>query len=335
MIETFGQALRRFRERAGLSQPALARRMYLSQATISRIESGKQAVDESVADRLDEVLDAGGALRARLGAVAVPSGVLTPDDVERLGHVADKPRRVDHGALGSMAVMLAEMRRLEDTIGAAPLVEPIHGHLRLVESLVLDARGPIRPDVVGQAAQWAQFAGWLHTATDSHTVARRCHDQATEWALEAGDANMVATALSLKGYSAWKLNQLGPMVGLSSAAGCQPGISPGLRAMAAQQEARAYALLGDAGATDRKLDEAVELVGRAAGHPDDEPPWIYFYSPDYVQMQRGRAYRFLGRDEEAAELLAAGLGALPADVRGAEWAASYRHDLDVVRALCG
>jgi hypothetical protein len=50
-------------------------------------------------------------------------------------------------------------------------------------------------------------------------------------------------------------------------------------------------------------------------------------------MQRGRAYRYLGRFSQAAALLDAGLSALPAEIRAAEWAATYQADLDAVRAV--
>lgn len=97
---------------------------------------------------------------------------------------------------------------------------------------------------------------------------------------------MVATVLSLKGYPAYQLNQLGPMLGLSEAAGRHKRASPGVRSLAVQQEARAHALLGDGDSCDRRLDTATGLADRAATRPDCEPPWVYFFSPDYLVMQR-------------------------------------------------
>jgi tetratricopeptide (TPR) repeat protein len=48
-------------------------------------------------------------------------------------------------------------------------------------------------------------------------------------------------------------------------------------------------------------------------------------------MQRGRAYRYLGRYQQAEALLSAGLAALPPDIRNAEWALTYERDLEAVR----
>ncbi|WP_188991534.1 helix-turn-helix domain-containing protein [Saccharopolyspora thermophila] len=47
------------RRAAGLSQGQLARLVPISQATISRYESGLQAVDPSTAERLDDIVGAG------------------------------------------------------------------------------------------------------------------------------------------------------------------------------------------------------------------------------------------------------------------------------------
>jgi transcriptional regulator with XRE-family HTH domain len=330
MTETFGEALRRLRESAGLSQPRLAQRVPISQASLSRYERGRQAVDPRTADRLDEILGAGGALRALLPADS--SSMLTPDDRDRIAYGVEHPLRIDRAALDSLAAVLAASRRLEDAVGAAPVIESVRGHLRLAEVLAREGRGSLRPDVVSLAAQVAQFAGWLNCAVGRYDAARSLYDRATEWALEVGDVSMTATALSMKGYVAWRLGQLCAMLGLSAAAGRDGAASPGVRALAAQQEARAHALLGDGDATDRKLDEATALAARAGEHPEDEPPWVYFYGPDFLVMQRGRAYRYLGRNDEAAELLETGLAALPTELRAAEWAVPYQADLDAVRA---
>ncbi|WP_307831970.1 helix-turn-helix transcriptional regulator [Prauserella cavernicola] len=50
MAETFGQRLRRLRSEAGLSQSQLARMVPISQASLSRYESERQAVAPKLAD---------------------------------------------------------------------------------------------------------------------------------------------------------------------------------------------------------------------------------------------------------------------------------------------
>lgn len=252
---------------------------------------------------------------------------LNPDETDRLAHVSNNTRQIDRAALKSLTTVLRESRRLEDAIGAAPLFPAARAQLTLFEHLVVEARGPLRRRVVLLGSQYAQFTAWLHSSADQPDKAHAYYDRATEWGLEADDPNMVATALSMKG----RLNQPGPMLGLSEAAGRHKRASPGVRSLAAQQEARAHALLGNGDSCDHKLDTATMLADRAAARPDREPPWVYFFSPDYLLMQRGRAYRYLGRYQQAEELLSAGLGALPPEIRNAEWALTYGQDLEAAR----
>lgn len=79
--------------------------------------------------------------------------------------------------------------------------------------------------------------------------------------------------------------------------------------------ARGHALDGDADDAERLLDEAQNLIGRAAQHPEDEPPWMYFYGETWFTLQRGMAALHLRDGEAAVRHLTAGLAALPDDYR--------------------
>ena len=85
--------------------------------------------------------------------------------------------------------------------------------------------------------------------------------------------------------------------------------------MAAQMSARGHALAGEPGPAYALLDEAQALIVRAAAHPEDEPPWMYFYGETWFQLQRGMAELHLGNWRTAAELLTSGLSALPESYR--------------------
>ncbi|WP_158889130.1 helix-turn-helix domain-containing protein [Amycolatopsis anabasis] len=326
MVESFGQVLRRLRESADVSQRDLARRVFISQTTLSRYESDRQAVDPSTADRLDEALGADGALRALLDP---GSAVLTSDDRGRLARVTERPRAVDSSALGALAAVLAESRRMEDTLGARAVLEPTLGYVRLLESLVVDARGVLRPAVVDLAAQWAQFTGWLHAATDQLPLSGRWFDRALEWATEADNVTLQANALSYKGHLAWMEGHVGPMIGLSRAAQRNPAVHVGQRAFDAMQEARGHAMAGNPDQADRTLDVAEKRIADIPGRTEDAPPWSYYYGSAFWTLQRGMIYRYAGRNQEAAEFLAAGLAELPLDQRDAEWTGDYRHALEV------
>lgn len=260
----------------------------------------------------------------------------TPDE-ERLIYAARSPRRHDPGVVDALSALLAGQRKTEDSIGAAPLIEPVMAQLVVVTDLVTDARGDLRTKVLDIGSQWAQFAGWLHASGGKVAEASRLYGLALEWATEAGNADMVATALNMRGHAAWIDGKVGPMVGLSRAAQRVAGISPGVRALAVQQEARGTALAGEATVTDidRKFDEAERLIARAVAQPDREPPWIYFFSPHYLVMQRGLACRLAGEPAKAAVLLERGLAALPAELRQTDWIARYLIGLGLCYAKTG
>jgi len=253
------------------------------------------------------------------------NGSHTPENEERMIRAARNPRHHDPGVIDALSAVLNGQRRLEDAIGSEAVIGPAKAQLAIVKDLVTDARGDLRPKVVDIGSQWAQFAGWLHANTGHPDEANRLYGLALEWAAETDSPNMLATALNMQGHVAWLGGKVGPMVGLSRAAQRDTRISPGVRALAVQQEARAMALSGEAVISDldRKFDEATALVTQAAEKPKEEPPWIYFFSSDYLIMQRGLAYRLLGHYEGASELLSEGLAAIPSEMRKSEWIASH------------
>ncbi|MCW2567345.1 MAG: transcriptional regulator [Mycobacterium sp.] len=313
----WGHEMRATRKDRGLTLRALGALTAYSHTYLWEIETGRKVPLPPVATRVDEALQAGGRLVALLDEAPV-----TPEDVDRLAGVAAHPRSLDASSVESLRTILAHHRRLEDSIGSRALVEPALAHLRVVEDIVTDARGALRVQVVDVAAQWAQFAGWLRAASGEPVRARELYGRVLEFAAEAADPQLTATALSLRGHLAWQARHVGAVIELSAAA-LRQRASPGVRAIAAQQQARGYALAGEGDQAERKLDQAAALTAIAAEHPDHEPPWIYFYNGDYLTMQRGLAYRLLGRRAAAIEQLLAGVAAMPTTTRRSEWVGTY------------
>lgn len=280
-----------------------------------------------------DILDGdGGEGEAGGGAAAT---VLDPEMEERMLFAARRPSRIDRPVVDSLAAVLAGQRRVEDAIGSEPLVAPVRAQLDMLDGMLVDVAGRVRPPLLDVASQWAQFAGWLHASTGRHGEAGLWYERALLWASEAGNVDMVATALNMKGHLAWLAGKPGPMLGLSQAAQRERGSSDGVLALAVQQEARALAIVGEADGVDRKLDQAVELTLSAAARPDDQPPWIYFFNTGMLSMQRALAYRYLGRHEAAAELLREGLSRVAPDLRHSEWVGSYVVDLALTYAAMG
>jgi tetratricopeptide (TPR) repeat protein len=334
LVTSFGVEIRRLMAERGVGLRALARQVQYDPGYLSKVVNDRKAVSGDLARRLDAALNAGGVLAAFAAAPGL-NGAFTSEDEERLVLAARHPKRLDQGVVASLAGVLAAQRRLEDQVGSAAMLKPVTAQLAVVSDLAGEARAPLRGDVLSVAGQYAQFAGWLNANTGRLADAGKWYDRALEWAAESGDANMAATALNMKGHVAWLAGKVGPIIGLSQAAQNGRAISAGVRALAVQQEARGHALAGDGDQAGRKLDAAASLTEHAAAHGEDEPPWIYFFSPGYLALQRGLAYVFLGRYARAIDLLSAGLADMPAEVRHSEWVGGYLVRLAAAHAHAG
>lgn len=117
----FGSTLRRFRRAANLSQPQLARQIHVSQASLSRYESGAQSVDLATAARLDDLLAAGGALRALAEPTPAPAWPedQREEDVRRRTLLAGAGGAVLESVLGA----LDPVRRHTDAALGGPVAE--------------------------------------------------------------------------------------------------------------------------------------------------------------------------------------------------------------------
>ncbi|HEV2089386.1 MAG TPA: helix-turn-helix transcriptional regulator, partial [Cryptosporangiaceae bacterium] len=285
-----------------------ARRAHVNPGYLSQIEHGTRTPSATVLRALSDVL--GVDLRLPVAVAVEPVHVDLNPDAPRL-----------------LAGVLAGQRRLEDSIGARPLVTTVDTQAQLVGGLAAEARGPLRTEVLDVASQWAQFAGWLHTATGDYAGAHRWFDRAMALATETGDRDMIATALSFKGHIAHLTGKPGAVVGLSRAA-AREGDYIGQRAYDAFQEAKGHAMLGDRRAAANLLATAVDLAEQSDAYTGLVPPWQYYRSPGFWLLESADVHRLLGQTLRAGDLIAQGLATLPEDQRDSEWAQSYRRDLD-------
>lgn len=331
---TFGETMRALMNERGLSLRKLAPMVPCDTGLLSKLARDLRPPSQRIAERLDDLLGADGslvALRPSPGRRTL-NGEMSPDDEERLLLAARRPGRVDAAVVDLLAAILAAQRRTEDAIGSAPLLEPVRAHLLVLEDLVRDAHGSVRPKLVHVAGQWAQFYGWLRANVGDITGGKAWLDRALEWAVEADEINLISEVLSFKGHVAWMEAQPGPMIGLSAAALRGDGLYPGQYAISAAQEARGHAMVGAAVEAERKLDAADATAAAARERPDEAPDWLYYHSPGFFDLQRGLAYRYLGRtdpkfNDRAINTLTRGLETLPDDMRGSEWAGEFVYQL--------
>ncbi|MET9292065.1 helix-turn-helix transcriptional regulator [Streptomyces sp. NPDC003077] len=318
--EDWGAVFRAYRRLTGTSQTKLGERVGLAQSDVSEIERGHRRVTSvEVRQRIVTGLgipDGPGPSALPVPGLALPGIVPDEDLWARVTLTVEGARRVDAATLDWLDRLLAEHRKAEDFIGSRPMDDVTHRQLHVVVDLYAGARGPLERRLVRLASEYAQFLAWLAQDQGRTAAALAWYDRSHDWALEAGDAGMAATTLSMKAHLAWSGGRGARCVALARAARwAGPKTSPGVRGMAAQMEARGHALTGNARAAHRLLDEAQALVGTAARHPEDEPPWMYFYDETWFTLQRGMAALHLCEWGTAAELITSGLAALPDDYR--------------------
>lgn len=321
MSETFGQALRRFRLAAGLSQPAVARQVHVDQGNLSRYENDRQRPSPNTAGHLDELLGAGGELR-RLATGDIAPDVLTSDDRDRLGRVRERPHKLDGGAVAALASVLAAQRRLDDTMGPGPLIPATLAQVRMVTDLVRQATGPHRGALAEVVAEWVQFAGWLYAETRQDEEALRWLADAEQAADEIGDGVLAAQAANFRGYVARQRGNWRGVARWFLAEHHTPGASVHQRLGAAAQAAHGAGRLGDRDGARRMLEVADGLLEESARHP--APRTAYWLNPTFHRLNLGLAHMSLASYDVAADHLEQGLNGLPADQQGAAWTGEYR-----------
>ena len=258
-------------------------------------------------------------------------------DQERIVAVSARPALVDRGTVEVLGAVLAQQRRLEDAVGSAPVVDAARAHLALVARLLREARpdDAVGRELAAVGSDASQFVGWLNVATGAHDAAGPLYDQSLRLGLQAGDRELAATALSMRGHLAWVTDDLGEMAALSRAARDLAG-SPATRATAAQQEGRALALAGDRPGALRAVGEAEEaLTSGGAENPD----LLYFSGPGLLLAQRGLILAYLAetpaQHAEAADVITRGVNTLPPEIRDSGWLAWYRVQAARARARSG
>jgi tetratricopeptide (TPR) repeat protein len=287
---------------------------------LSRVLAGKQRPSPQLATALDGLLGAEGGLAALAAA-------LNSDDRERIERSVAAPSRLDAGTVRALADVLAAQRRLDDTLGPAPMLPATRAQLATVTALARGARGAYAADLRRVAAEWVQFTGWLYAEgrfDDREAV--RLLREAQDHADTLGDGPLAAQATNFLGYLARQQQRPRGVVRYFLAAYHTPGATSAQRMGDAAQAAQGLASLGRRDDARRLLDDALDLADAAAA---EEPPGTaYWLTGTYPRLNLGLAYKALGESATAAEHIRAGLEGLPVDQQGAAWTVEYQQAFD-------
>lgn len=251
---------------------------------------------------------AGGALQAML-----PAGVANIDAAERVSKALDQPRRVDPEVLDYFRLLLTEHFTADKMLGPRQMLGPVLAQIQILDELRRHARPGTTEPTLRLLTQYAEFAGWLHQDAGNTSAAMHWSDQASQWAQAIGDYQLVAYMLVRKSNIALLDGDAINVIDLAAAARKVPGaVSPKLHALAAQQEARGWALHGDASRFRRQLDIAANLLCDRSGDVDATAPiYLRHYDLSTLQEQSASGYRACGHAATAVTILEQQIAATP------------------------
>lgn len=234
-------------------------------------------------------------------SAVLPAGVLNLDEADRLARVMEQPSRVDPQVIGYFDRLLAEHYTADKILGPHQLLGPVLAQLDMLDALRKHARPPVAKPLLRVLAQYAEFAGWLHQDAGDVPAAMYWSDRATQWAQSACDYQMVAYLLVRKSNIACLTDDATTVIELAAAAQDTPGdIDPKIIALAAQQEARGWAMISDVDHCRPKLDTAAELLSKHSEQGDPAAPvYIQYYDLGVLEDQSATCYRSIGRAEDA------------------------------------
>ncbi|QFZ22393.1 helix-turn-helix domain-containing protein [Saccharothrix syringae] len=305
----------------GLRQDELGALAGFSQSAISRLESGSNiAYDVRVLRPLQRLLGIPAHLlglaeetvpvearRLRRSVPGFPDGVdgLVGVDVDALmaltrAAVFDSGPGgpVNPDAMSRLMVLRRVLNEAHDRRGSSPLMPTVRAMYEFVDALRRSARGEQRRELLGIAATYAEFFGWLHEESDDPRGARRWTVRALEQGQAADDRDVVAYAYVRMSRLAEADGDVDRVLGLARAASREPDLSPVVRAIALGQEARGLALAGDQACMDR-LDRAAAEYARGEAPTGDEYRIGYCFTADHIEVERAACWLELGEPGRA------------------------------------
>lgn len=320
LLRDFGLIVRAARESCvpSATQMEMANWLGLSQAQVSRIESGRTpANDLTKLARWAAVLGAvPGSLWFDFSA-AGSSGAAAPNHAT-LASAADSigdpvslvmpvparasSRRVGNDEVDAVNVATQTFRRLDNRFGGGHGRSMVSAYLQTEIMPALDdarfERGT-RPRFERAAAELFHLAGWMAYDVGSSHEGRAHLRRAFDLASSAHDDALAAEMLAAMSHQASFSRRADEAIDLAVAArrAAHRSGSPALLAESATLEAHGLALIKDARGCIAALGRADSLFAQATA--DNTPSWLSYFDRAYLSAKFAHALRDLGRPADA------------------------------------
>ncbi|MFF3665508.1 helix-turn-helix domain-containing protein [Microtetraspora malaysiensis] len=234
------------------------------------------------------------------------------EQAQRVARAIDRPSRLDGQVIDYFRRVLAEHYTADKMLGPKSLLRPVLAQIEVLDELRRGASTRHTEPLLRVLAQYGEMAGWLQQDLGNLASAMDWTRRAAEWAQCAGDNQMAAYMLVRQSNIGCLTDDHAAVVHLAAAARRAPGLEPKLAALAAQQQARGLAMLGEYEECFTLLDRAAETL---RDHPEVSTPhvpvYLHHYDLDALQEQSAVCYRAAGRAEAAVDILEEKIGKLP------------------------
>ena len=310
--------------RRPLPQADVAAWLGITQGQLSRIESGHNRVREydklvGYARRLHipaELLwfeaedPPPPADRPGEGLVRLPSGAMVPP-----------PMALSESALAdALLITLRQNAVIDNLTGSHALLPVAVQQMGFIDQVLAGSQGHGRFRLLGVAARFAEYTGWLHQECGDLAAALRWSDTALELAEQAGDSALSCYIRMRKSYIATDAGRPDLAIAFAGQVVDSGPLSPRLKAFVLRQRAQGYALAGDYDGCARSLDRAFGFASDTSGDGADLVPYC---TPSYIEMEAAQCWITLGRPAKALSTLRKGLGG---------WRPNFRRDLGLCLA---
>ena len=240
-------------------------------------------------------------------------GLGDAEQVARVARAIDQPARMDSEVIDYFRRVLNEHYTADKMLGPRSLLRPVLAQIEVLDELRRSVGATYADPLLQVLSQYAEMAGWLHQDLGELDTAMDWTRRAAEWAQCAGDAQMTAYMLVRQSNIACLTDDYTAVVQLAAAARRRPAeLEPKLSALAAQQQARGLAMLGEHREAFDLLDQAADTL---RDHPHVTQPhvpvYLHYYDLDTLHEQSAVCYRAAGRADEAVRILQEQIDKLP------------------------